>query len=152
MGRRGPPPKPAPLRLLEGNPSKRRVPREPSPTPGACPAPTFLDAREREVWERLVPELEAKKLMAPRYQDNFANLCRSIVAGQRAGELLAVAGPVVQRDGALVSNPASREFRLYAHLTRLLGADYGLTPAALTNIARANEQPDAPGGPARLLG
>ena len=153
MGRRGPPPKPAPLRLLEGNPGKRRVPPEPTPEPGPTDPLEHLAVDARAVWARLAPELEAKKLLAPRYVDNFANFCIAVIATQKSAALLQAAGPVITKDGNLVSNPASREFRHYARLVRDLGADFGMSPAALTAIARAQQaaEPD-PGAAARLLG
>jgi P27 family predicted phage terminase small subunit len=152
MGRRQ---KPTPLRLLEGNPGKRRIVPETPPERGPCDPPEHLVPAERDVWLRLAPELVAKGLLAPRYVDTFALFCRSVVAGQRAGAVLGAAGPMISADGLLVANPAGREFRQYAHLARALAADFGMSPAALTAIARASaeaEQAGGPRGPARLLG
>lgn len=151
-GRNGRPPKPTPLRLLHGNPGKRAIPPETPPSPGPTRPPPGLSPPAAAVWERLAPELVAKKLLAPRYVDSFAVLCESVIAWQRAAALLAAAGPVVQRDGMLVSNPASREFARFAYLVRAGAVEFGLTPASLTAMSRANETPEAPGGPARLLG
>jgi P27 family predicted phage terminase small subunit len=152
MGRRGPRPTPAPLRLLTGNPARRPVPPEPSPEKGPTDPPEHLAGEARVVWHRLAPELVAKGLMAPRYLDNFADFCVAVVATQASARLLQAAGPVISKDGVLVSNPASREFRHYARLVRDLGADFGMTPASLTNIARAMATPEPAGGPERLLG
>jgi phage terminase small subunit len=151
-GRNGRPPTPTPLRLLQGNPGKRRIPPEAPPKAGPTGPPPGLSPPAAEVWLRLAPELVAKKLLAPRYVDSFAVLCESVVAWQRAAALVAAAGPVIQRDGVVVSNPASREFARYAYLVRAGAVEFGLTPASLTAMARANEAPEAPGGPARLLG
>ena len=54
MGRRGPPPKPTHIRLLEGNPSKRPINRrEPQPEKGAPPCPRWLTAEARVAWKRI---------------------------------------------------------------------------------------------------
>lgn len=153
MGRRGPNPKPAPLRVLEGNPSKRRIPDEPEAERGPCDAPQHLVTEARAVWQRLAPELEAKGLLAPRYMEAFEVFCNATVAYRRAATLVARAGPVIERDGIVVSNPASREFARYASLMRAFGSDFGLTPAAVTAIARGDSyQPNvSTGDPRRLL-
>ncbi len=110
-------------------------------------------AQTKDVWARLASELEAKVLLRPRYVDEFGAGCEAVVALARAGEPLGVAGPVVQRDGALVSNPASREFARYFHIFRAWAADFGLAPASLTAIARASTEPAVAGkDPSRLLG
>ena len=55
MGRRGPPPKPTALKLLEGNPSKRPLRGEPlQPTPGRLACPTWLDREAKAEWRRIV--------------------------------------------------------------------------------------------------
>jgi P27 family predicted phage terminase small subunit len=151
-GRNGRPPKPAPLRLLEGNRGKRRVPAEVPPLPGPTDPPANLSAEARAVWLRLAPELVAKRLLAPLYVDQFFFLCESIVAGQRAAVLLAAVGPIVMRDGQAVPNPASREFARYTLLVRALAGEFGMSPASLTAMARAAKPEEDPGSPLRLLG
>ena len=54
----GPPKKPTKLRILEGNPSKRPLPKnepEPDPTMPECPDWLMDDAKEE--WNRVAPEL-----------------------------------------------------------------------------------------------
>lgn len=53
-------PKPSALRVLEGNPGKRALPKsEPRPRPVRPDCPAFLGDRARSVWFALVDELEA---------------------------------------------------------------------------------------------
>lgn len=61
---------------------------------------------------------------------------------------------VVGTEGQRVANPASREFRHYAQLARQLGSDFGLPPAALTQLGRAAGEQVLQDGkdPGRLLG
>jgi len=101
----------------------------------------------------LAPELEGKGLLAPRYLDTFELFCTAVVHWRRAERLVQQAGPVIQgRMGEVVSNPAAREFARFGTMVRNLGADFGMSPAALTAMAHANAKlPDAE-SPARLLG
>jgi P27 family predicted phage terminase small subunit len=153
MGHRGPPPKPTPLRVLEGNRGHRPLPPEPTPEPGPCDAPEHLSARAKLVWDRLSPELEAKGLLAPRYLETFEMFCEAVVQWRIAAELVARTGPVVTGyRGSVVTNPASREFQRYAVLVRAMGADFGLSPAAVSNIARGTPDQVDRASPARLMG
>ncbi len=147
----GRPRKPTALKVLEGNLGKRRIVPDPPVEDGPCPPPDGLSAPARAVWARLAPELVAKGLLRPRFTDNFAVLCEAYVNWQKAAELVAMGGPVVMREGALISNPASREFARYAHLVRVFAADFGLTPAALAGRGEPEPPRDGRRDPARLL-
>ena len=72
-----PTPKPAPLRIVEqgGRPRGRhaeRIKRTPQPLAGLGPMPEYLNAEQREIWERLVQD-------AP--PGLFARTDRDLVAG-----------------------------------------------------------------------
>ena len=111
MARTGRPPKPASLRVLEGNRGKRAIPSEPAADPGPCDPPAHLSAESRAVWIRIAPELEQKGLLAPRYLDLFEVFCDALVQYRRAARILNQTGPLVRgRAGDLVTNPAAREF------------------------------------------
>ena len=156
MGRRGPMPKPTPLRVLEGRRSHHRLPEAEAPaTPGPCDPPEHLSAGSRAVWDSLAPELESKGLLAPRYLPSFEILCDAIVHYRTAQRLLASSGPVIQSargDGQIVTNPVSREFARYASIVRAYAHDFGLSPAAVTAIARGTPDQADITSPARLLG
>jgi P27 family predicted phage terminase small subunit len=152
MGKHGPPPKPTPLRILEGNRSHRPLVAETPPAKGDCQPPEHLHSDSAAVWAQLAPELESKGLLAPRYLPAFEVFCDAVVQYRRAAALLARTGPVVAgRDGNVVTNPASREFARYAVIVRAYGADFGMSPAALTAISRLSDQSEH-GSPSRLLG
>lgn len=110
-----------------------------------------MSERARKVWERLAPELTDAGLLRGRYSGTFAMFCEAFAAWRRAADLVALAGPLVEREGVLISNPAAREFARFGYLARTLGSDFGLSPSAVTSLAREPE-PAAPGGPSRLLG
>lgn len=153
-GRPGRPPKPAPLRLLEGNPGKRKVTPEPAPPPGDCSPPADLSDGARERWDELAPELEASRLLAPRYVGTFAQYCEAYAGWKRCRDLVAAVGPLVERDGHLIANPACAQFARFLILSRALGTEFGLSPMATTAIGRASAADDTADGraPSRLLG
>src|SRR3972149_691016 len=60
MGRRGYAPQPTKLKVLRGNPGRRRLnEREPQPQAGAPPCPDWLSAEAQAAWKELAPELGA---------------------------------------------------------------------------------------------
>jgi len=61
----GPPPKPTRLRLLQGNPGRRPLPkREPQPETGVPTRPGWLLPEAKREWSRIVPELDRLGLLA----------------------------------------------------------------------------------------
>ena len=68
--------KPTPLKLLEGNRGKRKLPEnEPKPYPKAPPMAEFLDEKAAESWNILAPQLETMGLFTIVDGDSFANVC-----------------------------------------------------------------------------
>lgn len=58
MGQRGPQPKPTMLKVLDGNPGKRRIPDEPKPTtPLAVPAVIKKTKGAEREWKRVVASM-----------------------------------------------------------------------------------------------
>jgi len=61
----GRPPKPTRLKLLQGNPGKRALPKnEPEPARGAPSRPEWLSTEAKREWNRVVPELDRLGLLA----------------------------------------------------------------------------------------
>ena len=78
MGLRGPAPKPAGVRILEGNMAKRPLPmNEPLPFPGEPDMPGHLDREARREWKRLVPILLAMRVLTTADGIALANLCQA---------------------------------------------------------------------------
>ena len=107
--RTGRPPKPASLRILQGNPGKRKM----FQSRNSCATGRGLHRRDlsegaRKVWDTLADELIAARLLLPRYCLAFAQFCEAFSAWRRAADLVAV-GTIIQRGDVLISNPASQE-------------------------------------------
>ena len=141
----GPPPTPTVVKLLRGNPGKRRLPvGEPMP-PSAptCPSPpSCLAWYAVEEWERVAPELHALGLLTVLDVPMFAVYCSAYAQWRAAEEQLAEAaaadpendGLVIERDGRLIANPATGIARRSAELMLRVAAEFGMTPAARSRI------------------
>lgn len=85
----GRPPKPTALKLLQGNPGKRRIPKgEPKPKIGA-EAPAWLGKRARKFWDNLAPQLVGIRVLTEVDAQALAVLCTLLVEFQmkaRAGQ------------------------------------------------------------------
>lgn len=71
-------PTPTTLRLLRGNPGKRKLPkREPKPQAGIPPRPDWLSTRGAEAWDRLSPQLYTMGVLTLADGDALALLCEA---------------------------------------------------------------------------
>jgi P27 family predicted phage terminase small subunit len=78
MGRRGPKPEPTNLRILRGNPGRRRLPDrevQPDATPPACP--DHLDDEARREWNRVIGELSRLGLVTTLDRAALAAYCHA---------------------------------------------------------------------------
>src|SRR5215831_6083076 len=88
MGRRGPLPESTDLRLLKGNPGRRKLPTtEPVVVaPGIPDPPEYLSEIALQEWQRIAPELAAAQLLTVLDRAGLAVLCTlwgHIVAAER---------------------------------------------------------------------
>lgn len=71
----GRPPKPAALRVLQGNPGKRPVRKEPDLPSGAKP-PAWLSKQARRYWDELAPMLDKAGLLKGTDADALGTYCQ----------------------------------------------------------------------------
>jgi phage terminase small subunit len=72
---RGRKPKPTTLRLLEGNPGKRRVDPGPAPPAGPPERPEWLDAEAKAEWDRVTAVLAQMRLLSAADRAALAAYC-----------------------------------------------------------------------------
>ncbi len=78
MGKRGPKPKPTKLKLVEGNPGKRKInKREPKPTNAIPSCPRQLNATARAEWKRVSAILHRNGLISLLDRAALAAYCSS---------------------------------------------------------------------------
>lgn len=153
MGARGPAPKPAELKALEGGRGNRPINLEQSfrPEVGIPDAPRWLNKEARKAWRRLSEELVYYNLLSKVDRDAFAMLCQTI------GRLEIVERSINSRMDLAISegrdaasalldktpNGLAVQAAIYTVLNkeqeklRLLLAEFGLTPAQRARVTTA---------------
>lgn len=141
MGRRGPPPKPTALKILAGNPGKRPLnPREPQPSAQAPRCPAWLPKEAKREWRRIVPELEAMRVLTRVDGDALTAYCQTYARWRAAEEFLVQHGevyPLRDESGKVRCMQQFPQVSIARNLLLLLRAyqqEFGLTPAARTRV------------------
>jgi P27 family predicted phage terminase small subunit len=155
------PPVPLPLRVLRGNPGKRRLGREPElPREPECPAPPdFVAPYGQDEWWRVAPELHRLGLLTVGDVMPLAAYCQAYARWRLAEEALARMTGRDESDGLLVKsatgdarpNPLVRLSSDAAAAMLRYAAEFGLTPVARTRLA-AGVRTQPPGRFDGLLG
>jgi P27 family predicted phage terminase small subunit len=151
----GPPPQPAYLKLLRGNPGRRSVRRELEPqVPQQLPEPPpFLSEDAKREWLRLIEEMVRLKLVTTVDTMLFACYCQSFAhwrAGVASLNQAAAADPetrgllVKDADGVPHQNPLVRVVRNAADIMLTYAREFGLTPVSRARIAGGGFEPAKP--------
>ena len=143
MGKRGPLPKPTALKVLEGNPGKRKIKDTGEPMPNVLDVipdpPEWLMPDAVDEWNKLAPSLMALGLLTDVDLSAFATLC------QNWGYLLALdkkileggLGPTKIYDapsGDIKVHPLLKLRAQYYETWRKGLGDFGLTPASRAHL------------------
>lgn len=132
MARTGRPPKPTALKLIEGNPGKRRAKGEPKPPPSKPRRPQWLVGYARTEWDRVVPTLDRLGLLTTIDRTVLAAYCEAAAGLKAASQDLRKRGyliPSVRHDGeTLVKNPSNQLLRDYSRLVATYSSMLGLSP------------------------
>lgn len=165
-GSRGPLPKPAALRLLEGNPGKRalNLAEGINPVIEVPSAPKHLGAEAKKEWKRITPLLKDLGLISGLDRTALALYCQ--VAGRLAELEMAFSGMVAKHEATGMSYPEavyaasysttpsgyqqqavimqllnSHRLQVHRHLSH-----FGLSPSARGRVQASNYvQPSLPG-------
>ena len=149
MGKRGPAPKPTNLKVLQGNPGKRKLNEdEPSFTSSEeiLTPPPFLSRYAKKEWKRIVPLLKANGLLTDVDVNTLAAYCQSYhrwIEAERAIRTYGLTtetdkGNIIQRPEVGIANKAMEAMVRYAK-------EFGLTPSSRTSLhANAPDKQDDP--------
>jgi len=151
MARRGPRPAPSAIRRAQGKRTDLLNPAEPLPAPGTGPPepPASLCPEARAVWRRLAPDLYASGVLTHWDLEAFTAYCDLAVQVDRARQGLQGGLVVRARGNTLVTHPAWRIYRDGLVLLRAYAIEFGLTPAARSQIRAlpaSRVPPDPQGG------
>ena len=150
MGKRGPAPKPTALKILEGNPGKRKIRNTGEPMPPqldtAPSPPRRLLPEAKQEWKRLAPMLTALGLLTTADTAAFAELCQNYAYYLAADAKILSDGPdgmtkfQVAPSGYTQAHPLLTIRRQYYELWHKGLSDFGLTPAARARLAADTAQ------------
>jgi P27 family predicted phage terminase small subunit len=123
-------PRPSHLKALEGVRESRLNRDEPLPSEAAIVPPVELQPAAQAVWDRLAPDLIAKRVLTAWDVDSFAVYCRCLTLFNRAvAEVEAEGASTVRKYRGNVPSPAFRVMIATGKTVTGLGAKFGLSPA-----------------------
>jgi P27 family predicted phage terminase small subunit len=142
---RGRKPEPTALKLLRGNPGKRKPPVN-EPTPAAWSSiepPDWLAPDAREEWLRLAPVLERLGVITETDQQALTGYCETWATWKHATQQLRKYGMVIKgRDGDL---PIISPFVKIAHNAtvqmRAYLIEFGMTPSSRPKVHAVKQEP-----------
>ena len=146
MGQRGPIPTPSALRVLRGNPGRRRQTKtEPTLPPGIPDPPAFLSEIALQEWQRVAPALAAAGLMTPLDRAGLAvysALWGHLVEAERDVKAngLTLTTTTAAGKRRTVPNPSAAVLSRVAALLRSFLVEFGMTPASRARL-RVESQP-----------
>lgn len=150
---RGPAPKPAELKLLEGNRGHRPLNLDATfrPEVGLPSMPKDLSPDAKKVWKRLSAELLRYNLMSVVYSDTFEDLCETVatvkllrrsINGRRAlarqeGRDESEAFEAKTPNGMSIQHPVYTTLKAERQHMHTLLAKFGLNPAEQARVTTA---------------
>jgi P27 family predicted phage terminase small subunit len=156
------PPVPFPLKVLRGNPGKRRLPNEPEPQIAkTCPEPPpFITGYAADLWWDTAPSLHQLGLLSVVDVPALAAYCFAFGQFRSAAEALArmadrdehMNGLLIKTtDGNARRNPLIKIASDAAEDMLRFAGEFGLTPVARTRLGAAGYAPSTPSKFAGLL-
>jgi P27 family predicted phage terminase small subunit len=143
MGRRGPKPEPAAVKLQKGS-SRRPVGADPQDAPNTAAkvaAPSWLKGGGLEIWTRLAPRLSGMNLLTPIDAETFGRYCRNFARWFKMQLVLDEEGETYESESAHGKlKRAHPAFLISDRLERQLNqaeANFGLNPAERQRIFAA---------------
>ena len=134
---RGRKPKPTALKLVQGNPGKRRIDgREPQPPRTRPTCPAHLSAPAKAEWKRLAGSLHEIGLLTQVDRTVLAAYCQAYGRWVEAERKLAETPPLLKTPAGYVQvSPWLTISNKQVELMTRLMAELGLTPSARSRLA-----------------
>jgi P27 family predicted phage terminase small subunit len=139
---RGRRPKPTRMKILTGNPGKRRLnENEPKPEPSVPDCPPELGPVARQEWDRLVAQLAPLRILTQLDRAALASYCA-------AYSLWAEAIEATQKYGAMVKSPSGYPVQSpyvsianrQTEIMMRIASEFGFTPASRSRISAPSEE------------
>lgn len=152
MAQPGRKPKPVELRVIEGNPGKRRLPNSPKFAPLTERPPDELSPKAAALWRRLTQELGHTNVLQRTDREQLIMLCDCWDTYQRNMKIVRDHGALIvskNNNGErspLIVNPAWRVARDALREFTQIGARFGLSPSDRARLdmpeVKADDDPD----------
>jgi P27 family predicted phage terminase small subunit len=131
-------PTPTALKKLRGNPSKRKLKKEPVSRVGVGSPPNFVSDEAREVWLSLRPKLETMRVLTEADEIAFTALCEAIGEWRVYRRMLNEGGGRIKehptKKGAYLYNPVGFVDKIEKRMHDWL-VEFGLTPSARSKVS-----------------
>lgn len=142
MAVRGRKPTPTALKVLEGNPGKRKLnTREPKPAKKAPTCPAWLEPEAKKEWRRLAKQMVEIGILTDIDRDSFAGYCQAYARWKEAEEFISQHGSIVRTpSGYWQTVPQVSIAQTYLKQMNRIAEQFGLTPAARSRIVAGSEK------------
>jgi P27 family predicted phage terminase small subunit len=133
---RGRKPKPTALKLLDGNPGKRKLNQSEPSAPGAPECPEFLDAEAKAEWFRTVPVLTAMGVLTKADRSALAAYCMAYSRWVHAEDQVKKYGTIVKspEKGFPMKSPYLTVADQALEIMRKLMVEFGMTPSSRSRL------------------
>jgi P27 family predicted phage terminase small subunit len=141
---RGRKPEPTKLKIIKGNPGKRKLNRDEPQVSGVPECPKGLNKAARAEWDRVVPELARIGVLGRIDSSGIAAYCQAYSRWLQAEKEIDTHGITFQTHytdnegnvlpGDIKKNPAVTVANDAMKLMRAFASEYGLTPASRGRI------------------
>ena len=136
-------PKPTKLKLLEGNPGKRKIKKDPDVSSGIPSPPPHLDKYAKQEWKRLAVGLHTVGILYDVDRAVFAAYCQAYSRWRSAEELIqevsqgSAASALVTKStkGTIIKHPLIDISEKAAAAMVKYASDFGLSPVARARLA-----------------
>jgi len=133
---RGRKPKPTRLKLLTGNPGKRKLnEREPTPPVEIPDCPEHLTDAAKVEWNRLTKELTALGILARVDRAALAAYCMAWARLVKAEGRIKKSGEILQSPQGPIRNPWLTVANKAVEQLQKIGSEFGLTPVSRSRIS-----------------
>lgn len=151
---RGRKPKPTAIKILEGNPGKRKLNAyEPTPEQTAPQCPDWLCDEAKEEWKRLADKMEQMGILTEVDMAAFAGYCQSYARWKEAEEFISRHGAIVKTpSGYWQQIPQVSIAQQYLKDMQKFAEQFGLTPASRSRIVADIQKNDYIDEMDKLLG
>ena len=142
MAQKGRKPKPISLKILEGNPGKRPLPKnEIQPKKKAPRCPSWLEEDAKKEWKRMGKILEGLGLLTDMDMMAFAGYCQAYARWKEAEEFLSKHGSIIKTpNGYLQQVPQVSISQTNLKIMLKFCEQFGLTPSARTRLASMDSE------------